>query len=334
MSAARRPRRCIDAGLPRPALAARRQPADDLGREAVRAATSARRRFERERWATPDGDFIDVDRLRRGPRPPRSTWCCSTAWKAAAPANMPRPSPASRAAAAGPCVPHFRGCSGELNRAPRAYHSGDHEEIGWILRRLREQHGAPLLAAGISLGGNALLRWARRRATAPPPAPPRWRRCARRWTWRPAGAAIDRGFNRLVYSRMFLATMKPKALAKWQQHPGLFDRERAGRGAHALRVRRRLHRAAARFSRYAPTTGRAPRPSRTWRACASRRWCSMRATTPSCRRRRCRARAGRAPGDAVAAGPGRPRRLSARRLSRRRAGHAAGGGSAGAAHGR
>lgn len=27
---------------------------------------------------------------------------------------------------------------------------------------------------------------------------------------------------------MFLSTMKPKALAKWDQHPGLFDRERLG----------------------------------------------------------------------------------------------------------
>ena len=41
-----------------------------------------------------------------------------------------------------------------------------------------------------------------------------------------AGHAIDSGFNWLVYSRMFLRTMKPRALAKWQQHPGLFDRER------------------------------------------------------------------------------------------------------------
>ena len=40
------------------------------------------------------------------------------------------------------------------------------------------------------------------------------------------GAAIDRGFNRLAYSRMFLATMKPKALRKLEQHPGLFDRTR------------------------------------------------------------------------------------------------------------
>ena len=33
-------------------------------------------------------------------------------------------------------VPHFRGCSGELNRLPRAYHSGDSAEIDWILQRL------------------------------------------------------------------------------------------------------------------------------------------------------------------------------------------------------
>jgi predicted alpha/beta-fold hydrolase len=38
-----------------------------------------------------------------------------------------------------------------------------------------------------------------------------------------AGRAIDQGFNWLVYSRMFLSTMKPRAMAKLQQHPGLFD---------------------------------------------------------------------------------------------------------------
>ena len=39
------------------------------------------------------------------------------------------------------------------------------------------------------------------------------------------GWAIGRGFNRLVYTRMFLRTMKPKALQKLAQHPGLFDRD-------------------------------------------------------------------------------------------------------------
>ena len=44
-----------------------------------------------------------------------------------------------------------------------------------------------------------------------------------------AGRAIDQGFNWLVYSQMFLRTMKPRALAKLQQYPGLFDGERLKR---------------------------------------------------------------------------------------------------------
>ena len=38
-----------------------------------------------------------------------------------------------------------------------------------------------------------------------------------------SGKAIGEGFNRQVYTRMFLRTMKPKAMAKLKQHPGLFD---------------------------------------------------------------------------------------------------------------
>ena len=120
--------------------------------------------FARERWATPDGDFIDVDHL--APTLPATT---------APPRHLvlfhglEGSTQSQYAQAFGAVaqqrgwaysVPHFRGCSGELNLAPRAYHSGDFEEIGWVLRRLRERSTAPLLVVGISLGGNALLRWA------------------------------------------------------------------------------------------------------------------------------------------------------------------------------
>lgn len=55
-------------------------------------------------------------------------------------------------------VPHFRGCSGEPNRLLRAYHSGDTAEIGRMLHRVHIQFPkATIYAAGISLGGNALL---------------------------------------------------------------------------------------------------------------------------------------------------------------------------------
>jgi hypothetical protein len=57
-------------------------------------------------------------------------------------------------------VVNFRGCSGESNRLPRAYHSGDSDEIDWILRRLQAAFsGHPRYAVGVSLGGNALLKW-------------------------------------------------------------------------------------------------------------------------------------------------------------------------------
>jgi hypothetical protein len=56
-------------------------------------------------------------------------------------------------------VVHFRGCGGTPNRLPRAYHSGVSAEIDWTLRRLRMLHEGAIYAAGVSLGGNALLKW-------------------------------------------------------------------------------------------------------------------------------------------------------------------------------
>jgi predicted alpha/beta-fold hydrolase len=183
----------------------------------------------RERWATPDGDFIDVDHFSRRLHAPGAPLLVLFHGLEGSRSSHYAQAFASVARQRGWAfsVPHFRGCSGELNRAPRAYHSGDFRRD-----RLdpgaaaRAQRGRRCCVVGVSLGGNALLRWAQEAGDSARPRPARWPRCARPSTWRPAAAAIDRGFNRQVYTRMFLRTMKPKALAKWQQHPGLFDRER------------------------------------------------------------------------------------------------------------
>ena len=206
--------------------------------------------FRRERWVTPDHDFVDVDFLVDAQQP----------FSEAPPQEKSAPSGGSalhdmKSVAAKPllvvfhglegssgshyaqalanaarargwacAVPHFRGCSGELNHAPRAYHSGDFQEIDWILRRLQSGHAGPLVAVGISLGGNALMRWAGElgasaahmvRAVASVCSP---------LDLAASGWAIGRGFNRLVYTRMFLSSMVPKALQKLDQHPGLFSR--------------------------------------------------------------------------------------------------------------
>jgi predicted alpha/beta-fold hydrolase len=182
--------------------------------------------FTRERWDTPDGDFVDLDFGPAGrPAAPllvlfhglegstRSHYALSFALEA-------------RSRGWGFVMPHFRGCSGELNLAPRAYHSGDFEEIGWFLGRLAARHGAPVLAAGVSLGGNALMRWAGEAGASAAASARAVASVCSPLDLTASGQAMGRGFNRHVYTRMFLATMKPKALAKWRQHPGLFDRSR------------------------------------------------------------------------------------------------------------
>ncbi|HEV8691188.1 MAG TPA: alpha/beta fold hydrolase [Ideonella sp.] len=182
--------------------------------------------YQRERWTTPDGDFVDVDfrfSQQRG-----APWLVlfhglegsSRSHYAEAFADV------AHALGWSYAVPHFRGCSGELNLAPRAYHSGDFEEIGWMLGRLRERAGQPLHAVGVSLGGNALLRWAEEAGDAASATVHAVAAVCSPVDLAAGGHAIGRGLNRQIYTRYFLRTMKPKAMAKWAQHPGLFDRER------------------------------------------------------------------------------------------------------------
>ena len=186
-------------------------------------------RYRRERWRAPDGDFLDLDWLdatpaQLGPEAPvlvlfHGLEGSSRSHYALAFADV------ARAQGLRFVVPHFRGCSGEINEAPRAYHSGDFEEVDWILARLRVQHAGPVLAVGISLGGNALLRWAGELGEQAARSVQAVAAVCSPLDLAAGGRAIGRGFNRLVYTSMFLRTMKPKALAKLAQHPGLFDRE-------------------------------------------------------------------------------------------------------------
>lgn len=183
--------------------------------------------YTRERWATPDADFVDVDWLVRAADTPAKTLLVlfhglegsSRSHYAEAFADYAQSHDMAFA------VPHFRGCSGELNQAPRAYHSGDYEEIDWVLERLRERHAGNIFAVGVSLGGNALLRWAQEKGHDASRVVSAVAAVCSPIDLAAGGWAIGRGFNRLVYTRMFLNTMKPKALQKLAQHPGLFKRE-------------------------------------------------------------------------------------------------------------
>jgi predicted alpha/beta-fold hydrolase len=176
--------------------------------------------LERSRWETPDGDFVDVDFAGDAAAPRRLVLfhglegCSDSHYARAIVAHGARQG--WRVA-----LPHWRGCSGEPNRKPRAYHSGDTEEVDWILKKFSSLS----FVVGISLGGNALLKWLGERGDEARKLVRRAAAVSAPIDLPAAGEALDRGLNRLLYTRHFLATLKPKSLAKLERFPGIYKAE-------------------------------------------------------------------------------------------------------------
>jgi hypothetical protein len=186
-------------------------------------------------------------------------------------------------------VPHFRGCSGEPNRLPRAYHSGDYAEVSWMLAMVKARlPAAPLYAVGVSLGGSALLNWLGREqerarstlvAAAAVSAP---------LDLAAAGTAIGQGFNR-IYALHFLSTLVPKALAMARRFR---DRSIAQPSVAPDRCTRSTMSSPRRCMASTASTiiGGAPAASPGSAALQCRHWCSTQKTIRSFLRPRCPAR--------------------------------------------
>jgi uncharacterized protein len=177
--------------------------------------------YRRERWNTPDQDFIDVDIVDAQDNAPivvlfhglegssKSAYACALMahakkknWRG--------------------MVAHFRGCSGENNRLMRAYHSGDSDHVDFVLQTIRRQFThSPIYIAGVSLGGNAMLKWlGMAGATANfvnaafAISPPHDLE---------AGAVVlSQGFNK-KYTDNFLSTLKEKTRDKAMRFPNTLD---------------------------------------------------------------------------------------------------------------
>lgn len=179
-----------------------------------------------ERWDTPDDDFLDVCRL----DPP-----------VAAPRTRPRlvllhgleGSPGShyvrsflaeatrRGWAADVIV--FRSCGSELNRAKRFYHSGETSDVDFVVRSLADNEpDRPIVLAGVSLGGNVLLKWLGERSGELPPQVVAGAAISVPFDLERGARYIDQGFAR-VYQARFLKTLRRKAQAKLLRYPGIVD---------------------------------------------------------------------------------------------------------------
>jgi len=179
--------------------------------------------WRRERVSTNDGDFVDLDWSGRTLEM-ESLIVLFHGLEGSSQSHYARAfAHYLQGSGVGLCVPHFRGCSGDINKAPRAYHSGDYEEIGWILGQIRERFQGQICAFGVSLGGNALLRWAQEAGEDANRFVKGVGSICAPLDLMQSGLQIGRGINHWLYERRFLRTMKIKASQKIKQYPGLFD---------------------------------------------------------------------------------------------------------------
>lgn len=180
--------------------------------------------FRLERWDTPDDDFLRIHFADGALDKPAALLLHGLEGSIESPyiVGLARNLSAMDWAVA---VLEFRSCGGELNRAPRLYHSGETTDIDFVVRGLTERWpGRPLYIAGYSLGGNVTAKWLGEQgdgvldevaAAAVVSAP---------YRLDDSGPFMDSG-PRLMYVRHFLKTLIPKALAKAEQYPGRIDVE-------------------------------------------------------------------------------------------------------------
>jgi predicted alpha/beta-fold hydrolase len=177
--------------------------------------------YRRRRIETPDNDFIDLD------------CCLAGSHKAAVIAhglegNSQRPYVLGMVRALNESgwdavVWNFRGCSGEPNRKPRFYHSGDTADLDTVVEHVLESRRYSRTAlVGFSLGGNIVLKYLGERG---------------RDALRSIGAAVvfsvpcdlhgaalemSRPSN-MLYMRRFLTSLHDKIRVKMSVFPGQVD---------------------------------------------------------------------------------------------------------------
>lgn len=185
-----------------------------------------------ERWETPDDDFLEIHRL---DAPDNSTGdtphvlllhglegTVHSHYAQGLLGEMHR-----RGWSADLLI--WRSCGSEPNRARRFYHSGETDDIDFVLKRItRERPDSPIGVAGVSLGGNIMLKYLGEIGQA-----------AREFIVAAAAVSvpfdvgrgsdyINRGFSRL-YQKYFLDSLKQKAIEKQARYPDLPDPEIIGR---------------------------------------------------------------------------------------------------------
>lgn len=180
--------------------------------------------LRRERMSTPDGDFVDLDWLparERGAPLVVILHGLEGSGKSHYVRGLMREAEERSWRAV---VLHFRSCSGEVNLTPRMYHSGETEDLDWIMRTLTVREPTLKIGAvGISLGGNVLLKWLGEKREGAPPQVQAAAAISTPFNLAACARVLDRGLNRSMYTASFLRTLKAKLRKKQRLYDRVLD---------------------------------------------------------------------------------------------------------------
>ncbi len=180
--------------------------------------------YRRERWDTPDGDFIDMDWAAEG----RSRQLLFALHGMEGSSERQYIQGILKAFAEegwdGVAL-NFRGCSGEPNRLPRAYHMGETGDLRFALQRLLASERYDTIAlAGFSLGGNVILKYLGEQGAGLAPEIKKAAVFSVPCHIPSSEREIARPINR-PYVKRFLNTLNPKMAEKATRFPGAIHAE-------------------------------------------------------------------------------------------------------------
>jgi predicted alpha/beta-fold hydrolase len=181
-----------------------------------------------ERWSTPDGDFLEIHRLSANPGAPRVLLLHGLEGTVRSHYAQALLNEAARRGW-GADLLIFRSCGSEPNLTRRFYHSGETSDVGFVLDRILDEFPtSPLALAGVSLGGNVLLKFLGERGRNLPPKLKAAAAVSVPFDLSRSAGRINHGFSRF-YQRFFLNSLRRKAQEKAQRFPDLAPQDSIAR---------------------------------------------------------------------------------------------------------
>ncbi len=184
--------------------------------------------LRRERLATPDGDFLNLDWLDGDPNKPLVIVMHGLGSSAHVSYVLSFLGQIQKAGWRAVAV-NARG-SDEPNVLLETSHGGKSEDLDFVVSHIIKKEKPPeIYLAGYSLGGNVVLKWLGERGRSLPKEIKKAVVVSVPYDLEIAAKNLDTGFNREVYTRFLLGNLKKQARGKASRFPGVIDLEKVNR---------------------------------------------------------------------------------------------------------